>query len=317
MVTTLDGTGAPRGLTANSFTSVSLNPPLLLVCIAKNTGSYSAFAACRDFTIHVLAEEQRWLSELFASKAPDKFDRAEWWLGPLRTPSLPGCLARFECAAAERHDAGDHMILLGRVVAFDLSPGSPLAYGLGGYISLGLTEEALARSHGRAVVTSCIAERNGAVILLQEGGAWRLPFGWGQAQSGRQVRPVLDLLTDLGLEAEIGFLFSVFEAADGSGLQIVFRAQVLGGHVTPPGREFTESEIPWELLAPMEAAGMLRRFFHELETDQFGIYADLPGVEARVARLGTEPDSWEKYALGFSARESADNGEPELEAEKR
>jgi len=92
VVTTVDADGTPRGLTANSFTSVSLDPALILVCLGKTTASHPVFMQAERFAVNILAEDQREVSALFASKSPDKFAQAAWHTGasgwtPATTPS--------------------------------------------------------------------------------------------------------------------------------------------------------------------------------------------------------------------------------------
>jgi flavin reductase (DIM6/NTAB) family NADH-FMN oxidoreductase RutF len=137
VVTTTEDGGRPRGFTANSFTSVSLSPPLVLVCIADTAASRAAFDRCAAFAINVLGEAQRPVSDIFASKAADKFARVSWHPGRMGAPLIAGCLARFECGVHDRRQAGDHLVLIGEVASFDAAAGRPLLYGQGGYVPLG------------------------------------------------------------------------------------------------------------------------------------------------------------------------------------
>jgi flavin reductase (DIM6/NTAB) family NADH-FMN oxidoreductase RutF len=138
IVTTLAPDGTPDGLTANSFTSVSLDPPLVLFCIARTATSWDAFAGAQAFAVHVLASHQRDLSARFASRVADKFEGIPWERGRGGVPVLAESLATFECAMHATHDAGDHRILIGRVEAFShQSSEAPLLYYAGAYASLG------------------------------------------------------------------------------------------------------------------------------------------------------------------------------------
>ncbi len=128
VVTTLDGDGNPRGLTANSFTSVSLDPPLVLFCIAKNAFSCPLFAGAARFAINILTEEQRDVSSTFASKIEDRFATVDWRPGQTGSPVLTGAAAWLDCRMHDQVDAGDHLILIGRVVAFDYSSANPLGF---------------------------------------------------------------------------------------------------------------------------------------------------------------------------------------------
>jgi flavin-dependent trigonelline monooxygenase, reductase component len=299
---TMDSDGRPRGLTINSFTSVSLDPPLILICIAKSAASCEAFSTCDAFSVNVLEEGQRHISDLFASKAADKFERVRWTASALGVPLIDGSLVAFDCRVENRHEAGDHNIIVGRVSSYRTEAGKPLVYGVGGYISLELAQEAIARSQGQRVVASCIVERDGRIVLVREhnstGDVWSLPHEEIQARAGNEPF-LMRTLRQLGITAEITFLYSIFEASDGSGLQIVYRAQVAAAELRDPAREFLEDDVPWERLALRESAGMLRRYFREKERDQFGIYTDVPGGVARVVRIGAQPDTWDAYVSTF------------------
>lgn len=136
IVTTIDEKGLPRGMTANSFTSVSLDPPLLLVCIGMHAASFAAFRQCPAFAVHVLHADQAALSNLFASKSPDKFRSVDHDRVHTGAPVLSDCLTWFDCSAYQRVDAGDHMVLIGRVQAFGTRPSAPLGFCRGRYASI-------------------------------------------------------------------------------------------------------------------------------------------------------------------------------------
>ena len=128
IVTTLDEAGVPHGITVNSFTSVSLTPPLVLFCIGKPSQSLEPFLACKTFNINVLAAEQEALSSRFASKMEHRFEGTGWTAGANGAPLLPGVLAQLECTRAQTIEAGDHYILLGEVTASGARDGDPLLY---------------------------------------------------------------------------------------------------------------------------------------------------------------------------------------------
>lgn len=135
IVTTI-GDGEPRGFTANAFTSVSLDPPLLLVCVAKSSGSYDIFRRTLSFAVNILHRDQREISATFASPRRDKFSGFRWTTGETGSPLLSECAAWFDCASYDQIEAGDHTILIGRVLAFSHTPLSPLGYHRGGYLGL-------------------------------------------------------------------------------------------------------------------------------------------------------------------------------------
>ncbi|PIV75064.1 MAG: flavin oxidoreductase [Rhodobacteraceae bacterium CG17_big_fil_post_rev_8_21_14_2_50_65_11] len=119
--------GRPVGVTANSFTSVSLDPPLVLWSIARTSRRYPAFAEAEHIAIHVLAKHQMPLCRAFAV-APDAFDAVEWHAGAHDMPLIDGCLARFECERYAEYDGGDHAILVARVLRAAVRPGTPLLF---------------------------------------------------------------------------------------------------------------------------------------------------------------------------------------------
>ncbi len=133
IVTTRDADGMDIGLTANSFNSVSLDPPMVLWSLAKSARSLSAFLATSHFAVHVLAADQEELSLRFATRGTEKFSGIELERGVGQVPLLRGCSARFQCRTALRHEAGDHMIFVGEVAEFDHSELPELLFHRGRY----------------------------------------------------------------------------------------------------------------------------------------------------------------------------------------
>lgn len=224
VVATLQGDGSPRGFTANSFTSVSLDPPLVLVCIAKTAASCDVFATAPHFSVNILAEHQASISTLFASKAADKFAQAAWRPGPAGSPIIDDVSAWFDCQRHQVVDAGDHMILIGRVVGFKERPANPLGYCRGAHVTFGLQIDALATSGGRTLV-GAILEHGGGIVLVEDGhGGLDLPKS--PALGGiTEADGLIGSLRRLGLDAELGFLFSVFEDPErGAGaMSVIYR----------------------------------------------------------------------------------------------
>ncbi|MEM6888890.1 MAG: flavin reductase family protein [Pseudomonadota bacterium] len=126
LVTAL-GPKGPVGMTANSFSSVSLEPALVLWCPAKSSSRYPAFAEATHFAIHVLAADQREVAMAFA-KNGQAFDGLDVFVNDQDVPLLSDCLARFECRTRAVHDAGDHSIVLGEVTALATGKGEPLIF---------------------------------------------------------------------------------------------------------------------------------------------------------------------------------------------
>jgi len=133
IVTTRDAAGKDVGLTANSFNSVSLEPPMVLWSLAKSARSLPAFLAATHFAVHVLAADQEELSLRFAARGAEKFAGLDIERGPAGVPLLRGCSARFQCRTAFRHEGGDHVIFVGAVESFDHSDQTPLVFHGGRY----------------------------------------------------------------------------------------------------------------------------------------------------------------------------------------
>ena len=141
IVTTLDATGAPVGVTANSFSSVSLEPPIVLWSLRRASPSLAAFDATGCFVINVLALEQVELSRRFASPVADKFADVDHSPGVDGLPVLAGCAAVFQCRTEQRLEVGDHILFLGRVQAYGHRLGPTLLYCQGHYAQgVGLAE---------------------------------------------------------------------------------------------------------------------------------------------------------------------------------
>ena len=133
VVTCRNRDGEPCGITANSFSSVSLEPPLILWNIAKVSNSLKAYLEAEYFAINVLSAEQRALSAHFAHSEPGLFEGVDYRSNAEGAPVLPGILALFECRTREIHDSGDHFIIVGEVLRFEREDGDPLLFFGGGY----------------------------------------------------------------------------------------------------------------------------------------------------------------------------------------
>src|SRR5258708_996583 len=189
VITTRDADGVPRGMTANSFTSVSLDPPLLLICVGKSATSFPAFAACPSFAVNVLHARQVALSAAFASKAKnkDKFENVAHDTVHTGAPILRDCLTWFDCSVHQRLEAGDHVVLIGRIEAFGTSPSAPLGFCRGRYAEV-KNPLPPGWSPSRDMIVGYIIEADGRILLRATGAGWSLPIA-----TGRQKTTQLDL----------------------------------------------------------------------------------------------------------------------------
>lgn len=122
----------PLGMTANSFASVSLDPPLVLWSPARASKRCAAFVAAEHFAIHVLGQDQKHYCDTFAVGGRD-FDKLDWHESADGVPLLETCLARFECDRFAVHPGGDHEVILGEVTKATVGEGAPLIFAKGGY----------------------------------------------------------------------------------------------------------------------------------------------------------------------------------------
>ena len=132
VVTTRDDS-RPHGLTVSAFSSLSLDPPLVLICIDKKTVSYDALTRSGAFAINILADDQENISRQFASRVPDKFQDIAYYEGANKVPVLEGTVASIECLIVQAYEGGDHTIFIGEVQSSVIREGRPLSYFRGGY----------------------------------------------------------------------------------------------------------------------------------------------------------------------------------------
>jgi flavin reductase (DIM6/NTAB) family NADH-FMN oxidoreductase RutF/DNA-binding IclR family transcriptional regulator len=161
-VTTTDDEGRFHGVTANSFSSVSLDPPLVLWSRAVKTHSHPVFFKDERFAVNILAEDQIELSKRFAKSSEEKFSGVDVDLGADGVPLLRDCSARLQCRVVSRVPGGDHTIYVGEVLAIDRADRKPLVFGNGQYLLTGphdLADSALSSDHKQAQLTAMLGTR--------------------------------------------------------------------------------------------------------------------------------------------------------------
>ena len=136
IVTTCDSEWRPTGLTASAFCSVSLDPPLILICVDHKSQSFPHLRESGRFAINILHQGHEQLSRRFASTRLDKFDGVAFALGTLGVPLIDAALAFLECRTVSAHVEGDHTIFVGRVESVGVGEGDPLLYFRGRYHQL-------------------------------------------------------------------------------------------------------------------------------------------------------------------------------------
>ncbi|MBJ7283338.1 MAG: flavin reductase family protein [Acidimicrobiia bacterium] len=137
VITAMDDEG-PVGLAANSFTSVSLDPPLVLFCPAKTSSSWPRIERAKSFAVNILDDAQEEVCRVFATPGEDRFSKVAWHLSPSGSPLLDDVHAFLDCVLHEVHDGGDHWIVVGRVIDLGIeADAGPLLYYRGQYGRLG------------------------------------------------------------------------------------------------------------------------------------------------------------------------------------
>lgn len=284
VVTARDENGDPLGFTANSFTSVSIDPPLVLVCLAKSSKNYVALVNAAGFAVNVLSEIQIEISNTFARPVDDRFASVAWRKGSGGAPILNDVSAWFECAMYKTVDAGDHMILIGEVVDFDHTAASGLGYARGAYVTASMAGDALGQTTD--LVVSVLIERDGQVLLCDDGGGGlALPEMLVDHEGASAAAKKLIAAT--GLKAQPGFVYSVFEDVRHRRQHISFLCQsaegdpIKGSFVMLSGTGLDDVSSPAVLT-------MLERFAAERQFGNFGIYyGDQTSGEVRSMQQGS------------------------------
>lgn len=269
IVTALDPQNDPKGFTANSFTSVSLDPALILVCMSKTASSLGAFFCGSRFIVNILSDQQRNLSNLFASKSKEKFKDDHWTASPEGCPVIKESLVVLHCSTDRMIDAGDHLIVLGKVTDFTVNTGNPLGFCRGAYVFPTLTHEAI-ELVGKAPRIGALLEWNNSILLFgDKDEELRFPTGFSVGD-GADKDSLIGSLASLDINASVDFLFGVFED-EKSHNHIIYRGNFVPGPAAPAEAIHQIDEIPWSRLSQRNAR-MLRRFIEEKRRDIAGLF---------------------------------------------
>ena len=274
VVTTIDADGLPRGFTANSFTSVSLEPALILVCIAKSAASCPAFKDAHSYAVNILAEHQRPVSTLFSSPGGDRFASVAWSTRATGCPIIEDVVAWLDCRMHEVVDAGDHYILIGRVVDHGHSTSRPLGYCRGAYVAFGLEQQAVRiddEGHGTRLLA--LIEHDEAILLERDSGdgGVTLPSA-ARIGDAREKGSLLHRIKAAGVDAELSFLFAVYEDPQSNVHHIVYRGEArnIAAAAEPAFVRF--EDIRWSDIRDHAVHAMLQRYVCERQEDSFGVY---------------------------------------------
>lgn len=278
VVATRDTDGTPRGFTANSFNTVSLEPALISICIDRRAASYEVFAQASYFAISILAEGQREVANLFASKSASKFQVTPWHTQRSGAPIIDHCTAWFDCRSYRQIEAGDHLLLLGEVIAYAHSAANPLGYCKGNYVIQGTTTDALLHASGQKLDVGFILERDARLLLMHDPEqGWYLPMIGCDNVDASDPNSIPQLLRQLQLRANYTFLFSVFEQPSQKQMAIYYRGELGDVSLRSQQHLVRYNEIPWEELRSDTDRAMLERYIKERANARFGVYVGTAG----------------------------------------
>lgn len=289
VVTTQSNEGVPIGFTANSFTSVSLDPPMVLVCCGHKLSCLPVFQESRRFAINILSEDQQDISDRFARFQGDRFEGLDWQNSELGNPLIHECSAWFDCRLDQTIDAGDHLILLGEVTGYHHADLAGLGFYRGGYFKPALERRAAeVQSRQDKVLVGAIVEEDGALLLLPgEGDTPILPAVGNDTVPGTQSG-LKKFVAGQGIEIELGPIYSVFEDEQSGQHSIYYRASILSS-----GPEARKLMVPIDEFVPENLGtpaltSMMQRYVRESSDRLFGVYygTDREGQVEKLARQG-------------------------------
>lgn len=268
IVTTCGDNGKPLGFTANSFSSVSLDPALLLISIAKTSGNYQAFSTAKHFAINVLAEDQRDLSNTFARPSEDRFAQVRWHLSANNNPLLADVSAWFDCNTHEVIDAGDHSIIIGKVADFHSAGFAGLGYYRGGYFTPAqVAAEVIA---GPKVIVSAIIAHEDKVLLTRTADhKWALPSK--QVGTEGAAKALAELFQKYQPQASASFIYSAYNNTETHYQYISFLCSTPQSHAES-GEFVCLDDIKAEDLQDSALASMLERYRKESQLKSYGLY---------------------------------------------
>ncbi|MCZ7468711.1 flavin reductase [Agrobacterium sp. O3.4] len=289
IVTTRDDAGKPVGFTANSFTSVSLDPPLLLICLARTSRNFATMTGAKNFAVNILSENQKDLSNTFARPVEDRFAAAAWSDAPQGSPVFAEVAAWFECTMQEVIEAGDHVILLGRIGAFDNSGLNGLGYARGGYFTPMLAAKAVSAAAEGEITVGAVLERRGEIYLV---GDDVLSLPGCVVAGGDPVVALTSRLEELtGLSVRTGFLYSVYENKADGRQHIVYHALAEGDDAPEQGRFLLPSALGSTKFDSAATADIVNRFALESSIGNFGVYVgnETAGKVHPISMKGANP----------------------------
>lgn len=268
VVTTCTADGTPLGFTANSFASVSLDPALLLVSIAKTSSNYHHFANAPHFAINILAEGQKDVSNIFARPSEDRFANLAWSKSEYENPVIDQVSAWFDCTTYQMVDAGDHAILIGQVKNFASAGFAGLGYYRGGYFTPAkLSAEVI--SGPKVMISAIIGHEN--KILLEETAdhKWSIPQILVDKDGADKA---LDkIFAQYQPDTSASFIYSVYENVENQQQYISFLCNTPVAQASK-GQFVDLNDLDQLVFVDSALESMLQRYRKENQLKTYGVY---------------------------------------------
>lgn len=268
VVTTCKEDGTPLGFTANSFASVSLDPALLLVSIAKTSSNYHNFANASHFAINILAEEQKDVSNTFARPSEDRFAHLAWSKSACQNPLIDQVSAWFDCTTYQMVDAGDHAILIGKVENFASAGFAGLGYYRGGYFTPAkLSAEVI--SGPKVVISAIIGHENKILLEQTVDQKWTIPHILVDKDGADKA---LDkIFAQYQPDASASFIYSVYEDIENQQQYISFLCNTPIVQATK-GQFVDLNDLEQLTFVDSALESMLMRYRKENYLKTYGVY---------------------------------------------
>ena len=285
VVTAYTPDNTPVGFTANSFASVSLDPPLLLVCPSRELNCFDVFNQCTQFAVSVLAEDQREVSNIFASTSNDRFAQVRWFRDSKGNPVISDAAAVFSCDVSARHDGGDHIILVGEVQDYSMTNKLGLGYSAGSYFSLGLERQANELlTPTQSAKVGAIAEYQGRILMQQTTRGLQPPTVTATHRTG-SLSAIREHLVTQNIDVAFGPVYSIFENMQSGVYTTFYRGEILNFQEQGVYRLYSPEELATAKYADVAVGDLMKRYL--IERSQ-GVFTQHSGDERKGKVQSTE-----------------------------
>ena len=268
VVTTCKDDGTPLGFTANSFASVSLDPALLLVSIAKTSSNYNNFANASHFAINILAEEQKDISNTFARPSDDRFANLAWTKSASHNPIIDQVSAWFDCTTYQVVDAGDHAILIGKVEDFGSAGFAGLGYYRGAYFTPAKSSTDVISSM-KVMMMALIGHENQILLEQTQDQKWTLPHLMVEKDGAEKA--LEKIFAAYQPEASPSFIYSVYDDVTTQQQYIAFLCNTPIADATK-GQFVDLNDLEQLTFVDSALESMLMRYRKENHLKTYGVY---------------------------------------------